>query len=93
MEFPIDKNGKKYEIGSLFIENYVGDVIWNGKAKIIDPPVGIFIGDYGREAAFSGWTVATYKVGKIISNEEEGDLYINRWDGEYTGDFSETEII
>lgn len=94
ISYPKDKNGKEFKSGDLFIENFSGKEIWNGKAKILIAPIGLFIGEKVRYPSFEGWVVKTYIEGMV--QQEDGSfesLYISQHDGEFMGDWNETVII
>lgn len=91
IEYPVDKTGKEFWPGDLFIENETDDVIWDGKGKIYTPPIGIFTG----ESTFDGgWYVKTFKPGDATHEQHgRGPLYISVWDGEYVGKWDHCQII
>ena len=94
-KYPKDKYGKEYQPGSLFIENAPYDEIQEGKAIILTTPIGLFTGEHVEYPAFGEWVVETYIKGMVQykDGEENGPLYISRWDGEYVGDWEEETII
>lgn len=93
INYPKDKNGREFKPGDLFIESVPGEEIWDGKAKIVIAPLGLFTGKKANYPAFGGWIVETYMEGMVQQEDGSiGPLYISRHDGEFTGDWDETII-
>ena len=92
---PKDKNGKEYQIGHLFTEGYAGELIWGLAGEILKPPIGVFVGEKvdERKRAGSGWYVKTHSPGLARYEGELVDLYIDTWDGEFMGNWDDTEVI
>ena len=95
MKYPKDKNGREYKVGDLFEEGVVGEKIWGDQGEIICPPVGLFVGERVEEKQSngSGWYIKTYQPGVVKYEGKELDIYVTTWDGEFVGDWDDTEII
>ena len=94
-KFPKDKNGKEFKVGDIFQEGVIGERIWNGKASIWYPALGIFTGEEVEYPIKDGWAAKDYKHGLAfdLTNGSMIDLYTTRYDGEYVGDWVDTEIV
>lgn len=93
--YPKDKNGKEFKPGDIFQEGVIGEKIWNGRGSIWYPALGIFTGEEVEYPLEDGWWVKDYKHGLAfdLTNGDMIDLYITRYDGEYVGDWNDTEIV
>lgn len=91
MKYPIDKTGREFQPGDLFIENEIDDIIWDDKGRINIPPIGIFTGEF----SFDGeWYVKTFKPG-YATHEQYGriSLFMSTLDGEYIGKWDHCKVI
>lgn len=94
-ELPKDKVGKQFKMGDIFQEGYIGKKIWGGQASLWRPPLGVFMGVQVQYPVKDGWLIKDYAPGIEINLKtgEIGDIYISRYDGEFTGDWDNTLIV
>lgn len=94
-KLPKDKNGKEFKVGDIFQEGYIGKKIWNNRASLWQPPLGIFIGVQTEYPVKDGWIIKDYIPGIEINLKtgEMGDIYISRHDGEFVGNWENTLIV
>lgn len=77
IKYPVDKTGREFWPGDLFIENETDDVIWDGKGKIYTPPIGIFTGE-------STFDVKIFKPEDATHEQHgRGPLYISEYVGKW----------
>lgn len=94
-ELPKDKVGKQFKMGDIFQEGYIGKKIWGNQASLWQPPLGVFMGVQAQYPVKDGRLIKDYAPGIEINLKtgEIGDIYISRYDGEFTGDWDNTLIV
>lgn len=94
-ELPKDKVGKQFKMGDIFQEGYIGKKIWGDQASLWQPPLGVFMGVQVQYPVKDGWLIKDYAPGIEINLKtgEIGDIYISRYDGEFTGSWDNTLIV
>lgn len=94
-KLPKDKNGKEFKPGDIFQEGYIGEKIWQNEYSVWQPPRGVFTGAQAEYPVEDGWVIKDYTPGIVISLKtgDMDDIYISRYDGEFTGDWANTEIV
>jgi len=86
-----DKNDKEIYEGDIVTESFKGEIIWDGSAKIIQPPIGEVY--WANSPSFNIHLLQKGTYQDIETKEIRDNLHMNHYDGIYIDDWEQLEII